>query len=91
MKTKKQLFNDSLEVQNACNLLGVSKAFARALDDLTMVLRDEGNFSHETLSSHPITALWLDKLLSLTNMQFYSESDLRIQNAYETAFNEIKG
>lgn len=66
-KTIKQLAQEALDVQNACNLCGVAQAFARAMSDLGQYTKgtDERN-------QHPITRVWLDKLNSLAGIQEYN-------------------
>lgn len=62
MKTLKQLAQDALDVQNACNLSGVVKGFDRAIADLKSQLGSD-------INHHPIVLLWLDKIASLTGTQ----------------------
>lgn len=61
MKTLKELAQESLDVQNACNLTGVAHGMARAIGELRDVL---GNWDEANV--HPIALLWVDKLAQLT-------------------------
>lgn len=64
MRTLKQLAQEALDVQDACNLCGVAQSFARAMIDLGEHTRgtDERNM-------HPISVLWADKIAHLTGTQ----------------------
>lgn len=66
-KTIKQLAQEALDVQNACNLCGVAQAFARAMIDL-----GEHTKGTDERNQHPITRVWLDKLNSLAGIQEYN-------------------
>jgi hypothetical protein len=61
-----QLAQEALDVQDACNLLGVVNGMSRALDNL----RSLGVTDSFSLSCHPVTRLWSDKIASLTGTQF---------------------
>ena len=60
---EKKLLKEALEVQNAVNILGVSKGFARAIQDLYEHVLDRSGMC--ALKSHPVTVLWVDKILDL--------------------------
>lgn len=66
-KTIKQLAQEALDCQNACNLCGVAQAFARAMIDL-----GEHTKGTDERNQHPITRVWLDKLNSLAGIQEYN-------------------
>ena len=65
MKTLKDLAQESLDVQDACNLSGVVLGFSRALS----ALRELGINDTEALNRHPISVLWADKIAHLTGTQ----------------------
>ena len=64
MRTLKELAQEALQVQNACNLSGVAQSFARAMSEL-------GNYTRSSTerNTHPIAVLWSDKIASLTATQ----------------------
>lgn len=57
-------YRESMECQDACNLSGVAKAFARHLDAIWFEaqLFDEGT---DYVNTHPVTLWFLDKLQDL--------------------------
>lgn len=63
-KTLKELAQESLDCQDACNLCGLAQAFAR-------VMRDLGEHTNGTdaRNQHPITRVWLDKMNQLAGIQ----------------------
>ena len=63
-KTIKQLAQESLNVQNACNLSGVVHGFSRAMTDLC-----EHVSGTDAKNNHPICILWADKIAQLTGTQ----------------------
>lgn len=76
-----KLVVDCWQVQNASNLLGVSLSFHKALCELR-TLPPEIRI-HE-VNSHPVTIMWMDKLMSLTGTQSYAPIEgQRISEAYE--------
>ena len=63
-KTIKQLAQEALDVQNACNLCGVVQSFARAMIDLGEHVKGT-----DARNAHPITVLWADKVAHLAGIQ----------------------
>ena len=59
-----ELAVEALAVQDACNIMGVTAAYHRALVELNEHLQ-----STEALRCHPITVVWADKIASLTDTQ----------------------
>lgn len=55
---------DALTVQDACNLSGVARAFVAALDAVWEESRRQ-NAGTDFVNRHPITRLYVDKLVSL--------------------------
>ena len=63
----RHLAQESLDVQNACNLVAVVASFARALRDLRNALREAGEpCDSKAIEQHPITIMWSNKIASLT-------------------------
>lgn len=68
-RTLKQLAQEALDVQDACNLSGVVHSFSRAITDLRENLPDAGT---SEINNHPICRLWADKIAHLTHTQHAS-------------------
>jgi len=66
MRTLRQLAQEALDVQNACNPLGLSRSYAEALSDLFENRRLPA--STGDVCSHPINRLWASKLHDLAGM-----------------------
>ncbi len=65
-KTLSQLATEALQVQDACNLLGVSSSFATAVRDLRDALQASGlPCDTGSVRRHPICKLWASKIESL--------------------------
>lgn len=69
MKTLKQLAVEAIQIQDACNPLGLSRGFAEATLELRDALAREGK-DHGTRSicQHPIFRLWASKMHDLAGM-----------------------
>jgi hypothetical protein len=67
MRSLKQLANDAIEVQDACNINAVARGMIRAMDDLRELHKGQMFGSYE-LNAHPVTRLWAHKLADLSNM-----------------------
>lgn len=77
-KNLKQLAQDALNVQDACNLSGVAQGFARAMLDLRALPECTGT---DWANRHPVAILWSDKIASLTG----SHSSVTCARAYSDA------
>jgi hypothetical protein len=80
MKTIEELAQDSIDVQDACNLSGVIHAFARAMSNLRELFPNLGT---DLLNRHPISVMYSSKIASLTG----SETFTAFSRAYEWAKN----
>jgi hypothetical protein len=81
MRTLRELAQEALIVQDACNPLGVTKGYATALSDLREALAAAGlPCDTQSLCSHPVNRLWASKVHDLASMGF-SDSD-RYGDAY---------
>lgn len=83
-RTLQQLAQEALDVQNACNLMGVSRSFNLAVLRLRFLLNLDG----DGLRNHAITALWVDKIADMTGrgkdiMDAYTTVD-KLANPSET-------
>jgi hypothetical protein len=63
MKTLKQLAEEALAIQDACNLSGCVHAFSRAMTDLRANLPNAGT---DEINTHPIAVMYASKIESLT-------------------------
>jgi hypothetical protein len=81
---EKKLLKDALDVQGAVNILGISKSFARALDDLYAHVL--GRSSLNDVKKHPVTILWVDKIHDLVARPGASE----FIKAYDYADDKLK-
>lgn len=63
-----ELAQQSLDVQDACNLSGVVHAFSRAMTLLWKEADTRGEGT-EWINQHPIVTLFIDKLASLNRTQ----------------------
>lgn len=78
-----QMAAEAVMVQDACNILGVSRSYAAALPMLRLALEDlrQPNDT-DSLAHHPINRLWCSKLHSLAGLGL-SDPD-RYREAYQT-------
>ena len=83
-KTLKELAQEALNVQNACNLCGVAQAFARVMIDL-----GEHTKGTDERNKHPIAILWADKIAHLTGTQQMGLLD--VMRAYDVCNDLAKG
>ena len=63
MKTIAELAQESLDVQNACNLSAVVHTFSRAMTDLRANLPNAGT---DEINQHPIAIMYSSKIEALT-------------------------
>lgn len=69
-RSVKELAQEAIQIQDACNPLGLSKGYAKALQELRWALEVEGEENDtDAIRLHPINRLWLDKLCDLANYQ----------------------
>ncbi len=68
-RTIQELATEAIQIQNACNPLGLTKGYAKSLQDLADRLRADGQPSDtRALCNHPINRLWASKMHDLANM-----------------------
>ncbi len=75
MRTLQQLAQEAIDVQNACNPLGLTNSLAKA----ALELRDLLGLDTGALCVHPVFRLWASKLhdlarMGLSNTDRYGES-----------------
>lgn len=71
-KTIKELAQEAINVQDACNLCGVAQAFARAMVDL-----GEHTSGTDERNNHPIARVWADKIAHLAGTQLNEPAIVR--------------
>lgn len=86
VRTWKQLADDAISVQSACNLSGVAISFARVIREVRARLRSEGKTDTDTINCHPICILWVDKMRSLTDYM----GEGKFASAYNWASNQVE-
>src|SRR5262249_46820770 len=64
-RTMKQLAQEAIDIQNACNGIGVAQGFARSMLALHELLNKKPFIR---LSEHPIWCLWVSKLHDMGHM-----------------------
>lgn len=70
-KTLKELAQEALDVQDACNLSGVVHGWHRSMERLCAIMRELPDYSGtDMVNTHPINKLWASKVYDLTNMGF---------------------
>lgn len=84
MRTMKELAQEALDVQSACNLSGCIHAFSRTITELRSLLEAEGGFSTDKLNQHHICVLFASKIASLTG-GYLEDNDHQFMNAYHWA------
>lgn len=67
--TLKELAQEALAIQDACNLVAVAKGFAEAMKSL----KNDHGLDTDEIRQHPITTLWVSKLESLNAMRTTNE------------------
>ncbi len=77
MRTVEQLAAEAIQIQDACNPLGLSKSYAKALEELRTLVPHYGT---REIANHPINRLWASKLHDLAGMGI-SDTD-RYHEAY---------
>jgi hypothetical protein len=68
----KEICQEALAVQDACNLSGVVHSFSRSISDLRSLLLKENDFSTSMLNQHPVCILYSSKIASLTGSEINS-------------------
>jgi hypothetical protein len=82
MKSLRDLAQEALDVQDACNLSGVVHGFSRAITRLRELLPQAGT---KEINRHPICVLWSGKIASLTNSDDFSNFNSAYDKVVELA------
>jgi hypothetical protein len=67
-RSLQELAQEALSVQDACNLSGVVHAMSRVMSDLWDHARQAGQGT-DWVNRHPITQVFIDKLVQLSQYQ----------------------
>lgn len=69
--TLQELAKEAIEVQDACNIGGVSRRFAQVVQEVRQCYSGPaGGASTGQMNQHPIIQLWASKIHSLVGMGF---------------------
>jgi hypothetical protein len=86
-RTISQLAQEAIDVQNACNPLGISKGYATALQELADNLRQQGLPSDtKAICEHPINKLWVSKIHDLAGMGISDATNGHLEYYYGQAY-----
>ena len=66
--TLQELAKEAIEVQDACNIGGVSRRFAQVVQEVRVA--DHSGSGTDFWNRHPIIQLWASKIHSLAGMGF---------------------
>lgn len=85
-KTMRELCQEALDVQNACNLCGIAQRFAAVMIEL-------GEYTNGTdeRNTHAVAILWIEKMNHLSGIQSFSNAaiDKKIDAAYSFCYDKI--
>lgn len=76
-RTERELIEEALQVQDACNLSGVVHSFSRAMTDLWEIAREKGEGTH-FVNTHRVSVLYADKCRHLSEA-----TPDRVSDAYD--------
>lgn len=82
-RTMKELAQEALAVQDACNLSGVVQSFARAMRDLCDLVPDTS-----PRNTHPVAVLWADKVAHLAGTQDLGNE--QVSKAYREVYRLVE-
>lgn len=88
VRTWKEMAEEALRIQDACNLSGVVGAFATIITEVRTRLEAEGKGGTDNVNNHPICRLYSDKVASLTGTQTLGNDEVSL--AYRWAY-DTKG
>lgn len=91
VRTWKEMAEESLRVQDACNLSGVVHAFSTIITEVRTRLDSEGQGGTDNVNNHPVCRLFSDKIASLTGTQFCNDdAHQNFSDAYKWAHEQSK-
>ena len=81
-ETTRRIAQQALDCQDACNMRGLSKSFAKMLDEIDTATGHGTDF----INQHPVTKLWIDKFQSLARLpqgswSYAGDTDKRIPDS----------
>lgn len=86
VRSWKELAQEVLDCQDACNLSGIVKSFANVVAEVRARLESENKGGTDNVNEHPVCQLWADKIAHLTNTQTYGNEQVR--RAYDWAYDK---
>ncbi len=75
VRTWKEMAQEALAVQDACNLSGVVHAFSTIITEVRTRLESEGKGGTNAVNTHPVCVLFSDKVAHLTGTQCLGHED----------------
>lgn len=89
IKTLKELANDAIQMQDACNGFAIANAYGKTMSDLRKALTEAGEpTGTNDLRNHPINRLWASKINDLAGMGI-SDMD-RFSEAYNWCVKQLE-
>lgn len=80
MKTIKELADEAVLVQSACNGFAIANSYGKMMTNLRDALKESGEPNDtDDLRNHPINRMWASKIhdlagLGLSDMEMYSDA-----------------
>jgi hypothetical protein len=86
------MYQDALDVQNACNMAGISRSFAEVVQKIPDLISSEvgccGLGGSDAVRRHPVVVLWASKIADLAGLSM-SVCDNAFTAAYDTATKRV--
>ncbi len=74
MSTLKELAQNCLDVQDACNPIAVAIGYGKAISELRTALQAANeSCDHDAIKKHPINIWWINKIIDLSK---YDDDDV---------------
>jgi hypothetical protein len=86
----KKVWQQALDMQDACNLSGLVYALPKVMDAICEESRELGKGTAYR-NTHPLMLLWIDKLCHLAGIQAWQgDAQKRIDAAFDEAYRHIE-
>lgn len=87
VRSWKEMAEEALRIQDACNLSGVVHSFSNIITEVRTRLEAEGKGGSDSVNQHPICRLFADKVAHLTGTQSLGNDEVSL--AYRWAYDTI--
>lgn len=87
VRTWKEMAQEALAVQDACNLSGVVHSFSTIITEVRTRLDSEGKGGTDNVNTHPVCVLFSDKVAHLTGTQHFGDD--KVSLAYNWAHDQV--